>query len=145
MNSRKCFFVLKKIKIMKRVTKHLGKLLLLAVIFATGSIFAQPQGQQGPPPIPDEEKIEEMVSDLAKEINLSDSQQEDVLELFTNHFNEVKEQMESGSRPSREDMEELKKDFEEDVKEILTEEQQAKFESYMKKQEKNRPSQSQQR
>jgi Spy/CpxP family protein refolding chaperone len=130
---------------MKRLTKHLGKLLLLAVIFATGSIFAQPQGQQGPPSIPDDEKIQEMVSDLAKEINLSETQQEDVLELFTNHFSEVKEKMESGSRPSREEMEELKTEFEDEVKEILTEDQQADFEAYMKKQERNKPSQSQQR
>lgn len=106
-------------------------------------IFAQPGGgkggQQGPPPIPSDEQIEQLVSDLASELSLTTDQETKILELNKAHFTEVKAKMSSNSRPKREEMEALDAAFEKNVKAELTEGQIAKYEAFMKKQKPQRP------
>lgn len=106
--------------------------LVLCVTLMSTVTYAQPgggqrsggqDGQGGPPSIPSDKEIVSMVSDLATEIDLSELQEAAVLQLYKEHFTEVKSKTKSG-RPKREEMETLKSDFEDEVKETLTEDQQ---------------------
>lgn len=110
--------------------------LLLCGILVTSTSFAQQRqqkgGQQGPPPLPSSKEIEKMVSDMAEEVSLSEEQESEVLELYTEHFEEVEDKTKSG-KPDRNEMEALKTDFENDVNALLTEEQQEAFKDYQKK------------
>lgn len=119
---------------------NLGVILLLTsmILFST-NIFAQ-QGQrkeQGPPPMPTESQINKMVDDLSVELSLSETQKTEILTLYTEHFADVKE-LSDGQRPSREEMESLRSEFEDDVKSLLNDEQQDLFEEFIKN---NKPQQ----
>ena len=119
-------------------------LLITALFFLTSNLSAQQRQGQGPPPIPDETQIIKMVDDLSSELSLSDGQKTEILALYQNHFAEVKSSMNGGQRPSRENMESLKEEFEDDVKSLLTEDQQEQFDEFMKtrKSQKQRKSKS---
>ena len=116
--------------------------LILCITLMTTATFAQPgggqrgggvqDGQGGPPSIPSDKEIVSMVSDLADEIDLSELQEATVLQLYKEHFSEVKQKTKSG-RPKREEMETLKSDFEDEVKETLTEDQQKLYINFIKK------------
>jgi hypothetical protein len=54
-----------------------------------------------------------------------------VLELYTAHFETVEEKT-SGGRPDRDEMEALKKELEDDVKEVLNDDQQDLYKTYLK-------------
>lgn len=132
---------------MKLKTNKIWKLLIVALLITTSS-FAQQRGgqgggqgggQQGPPELPTTEEVKTMVSDLSSELLLSDDQEEQILELYTSHFEEIENKMSAG-RPDRSEMEDLKEDFEDDVKDVLTEEQQELFTAYLKKNSKKRRS-----
>ena len=85
-------------------------LLITAMFFLTSSLSAQQrQGAKGRPPIPDEAQINKMVDDLSTELSLSEGQKTEILALYTDHFAEVKASMNSEQRPSREEMESLKR------------------------------------
>lgn len=119
-------------------------ILAIAVFLACGSIFAQPPGrgrggQQGPPPIPTDKQVEQMVSELADEIGISEEQERAILDLHKKHFAQAKRQTTGNRRPSREEMEASRDAFEEEVKAELTTEQKSKFEMYLKNQKKQRP------
>lgn len=126
---------------MKLKMNNIWKIVVLALVITT-SAFAQQRGQQsggkqGPPKLPTAKEIKTMVSDLSGELLLSDEQEEQVLELYTSHFEAVEDKTKSG-RPDRSEMEELKEDFENDVKNVLTKEQQELFTAYQKKNSKKR-------
>ena len=112
--------------------------LILCITLMTTVTFAQPGGgkrggsQEGSPPIPSDKEIVSIVSDLADEIDLSELQEAAVLQLYKEHFAEVKKKTNSG-RPKREEMEAVKSDFEDRVKETLTEDQQKLYIKYVKK------------
>lgn len=117
------------------------KLVVVALVITTSACGQQrggqggpPQGgnQQGPPELPTAKEIKTMVSDLSDEILLSDEQEEKVLELYIAHFEEVDDKTSSG-RPDRDEMDELKEDFENDVKDVLTDDQQELYTKYLKK------------
>ena len=116
-------------------------LVLLALFFST-AVFAQPAwGKQGPPPLPNDEQIEEMLTDLKEELSLSEVQTTQVSELYFAHFEEVKEltQNSNGKRGAqREEMEELKAGLEENVKALLTTEQQEQFDAFQEKNKRQR-------
>lgn len=116
------------------INKNIKVLFVLVAMFTSSIIYAQPQngGQQGPPPLPNAKQIKEMVSKLADEISLSETQEEQVLNLYTLHFQEVEEKTENG-QPNREEMETLKTTFENNVKAVLTKEQQKEFDVYIMK------------
>lgn len=112
--------------------------LLVVILMITTTAFGQQRtggqrgGQQGPPQTPSEKQIEKMVSNLSKEIMLSEEQETEVLALYKNHFEDVEDLTKSG-RPDRDKMEELKEDFEAKVKDVLTEDQEKSYEAYLKK------------
>jgi hypothetical protein len=72
-----------------------------------------------------------MVSDLADEILLSENQEEQILKLYKSHFKEIESKTKSG-RPNKNEMEDLKNDFEADVKATLTVDQVKLYETYLK-------------
>ena len=115
----------------------------LTVMLSLTLTQAQPGGQkgghQGPPPLPNDEQIEKMVTNLSNELNLNEPQEKQVSELYFAHFEEVKAVTDDGnSRPDREVMEKMKEDFKTEVKSVLTKDQQAEFDTYMKKKESQR-------
>jgi len=125
---------------MKTTIKSITSItLLLCAILVSSTTYAQQGqkngGQKGPPPLPSSQQIEEMVSDMSKEISLSEDQESEVLEIYTAHFEEVEDKTKSG-KPDRKEMEALKTDLEKEVNALLTEEQQELYEDYQKK---NRP------
>lgn len=114
-------------------------ILTLVLFFSLNFIYAQARGgrqglRQGPPPIPNNAQIEQMVNSLAKEITLSNEQKTEVLSLYKAHFSEVKAKLSGSNRPKREEMEALKKAFENKVKALLTKDQVKKYEQWAKKQ-----------
>ena len=118
-------------------------ILMVITLFSGGILFSQPGqgqrgGQQGPPPVPNSKQIKEMVSNLAKEISLTNEQEVSVMECYTKHFEEVKAKTSGSSRPDREEMEALDKNFENQIKSTLTADQQKKFDAWQKK---NKPGQ----
>jgi len=123
---------------MTRNIKNL-KILIAVILFTilAGSLVqAQQRGPQGPPPLPTDEQIEEIVDELATVLSLTDYQTQQVSELYTAHFVEVKKQRDSNRsarETNREEMEQIKKSFEKEVKSLLTKEQQKQFDSFQKK------------
>jgi len=104
---------------------------------------AQPEGSQGPPPIPTSGQIEKMVTELSSELALNDYQSEIISKLYFAHFKEVKEEMQNNiqnRKAHREKMEKLRFSFEKDVKKELNHEQLKKFNEFMKKRGENRQS-----
>ena len=126
---------------MKKTLSNSLRVFMVAIAVMTSSLVSgQPQGgQQGPPPAPSAKQIKKTVSELAEEINLTKEQETKVLALYESHFEEMEEQMSSGSRPSRDKMEKLKTSFENKVKALLSDEQKTKFATYLKKQASRRP------
>jgi Spy/CpxP family protein refolding chaperone len=114
-------------------------LMIVIALFLSTTASTQPsQRQQGPPPLPSEKEITQIVDDLAVEISLSKVQKTQISELYFAHFDDVKELtgQRGRSQESQEAMEKLRADFDHEVKEFLTEEQQKLFDEY---QEKNKP------
>lgn len=105
------------------------------VVILTITMNAQPQGQrQGPPPAPSDEEIETMVDEIAEELALTNDQKTQVEAKYKAHFEEVSTLMKNG-RPERSKMEKLNSSFEKEVKALLTKEQKKKYETYLKKNE----------
>ena len=117
-------------KMKTKIEKYSSRLLtLLVFVMGVSLIQAQPGGQkggqQGPPPLPTDEQIEKIVADLSTELDLSETQEKQISELYFAHFEEVSEMVGSGdSRPEREVMEQIRSNFEIEVKSYLTKEQQ---------------------
>lgn len=127
--------------------KSIKLFLTVSFMFANIILFAQPQGRQGggggreqggPPPIPDSEEIEEMVEKLAKGVFLTDEQEQEVLSLYVNHFEEVSEMVSGSSKPDRSEMEALNSDLKKEVKKLLREDQEDLYDDYLKKNKKQR-------
>ena len=125
---------------MKQIIKNtaIGTLALVILLLSSQVTQAQQRGQQGPPPLPNDEQIEAMVDDLSKELSLTAEQEKKVSEKYFTHFEEVEKKMKAG-RPSREDMESMKIDFKNDVKTVLTDDQKDLYDSFLKKQKQQRP------
>lgn len=110
---------------------------LLSASFA----LAQPAGKQGPPPIPSDKQITKMVKELNKELDLNDTQEEEVSELYFAHFEEVELLQEGKQRPSRSEMEALDANLEKEVKAQLNEDQQKLYTAWLKDEEEQKSSQ----
>jgi hypothetical protein len=115
---------------------------VLMITMLTGSFaLAQPGGQQGPPPVPNNKQITKMVKSLDKELDLSDEQAEQVSELYFAHFDTVEAKMKSKQRPSREEMKALDSKLEKEVKALLSKDQKKLYTTWLKEQEQKRSSQ----
>ena len=123
---------------MKTTLKRILEITILITLvstltFAQGNRGQQGQrGQQGPPQPPTDEQIEQMVEEMAEAISLTEIQQQQMIGLYTEHFDDMRKTMESGSRQDRNTMETQKKEFEAQIKKLLTKEQQVLFEEYQK-------------
>lgn len=123
--------------------KKLSLLFILA-FFSASITFAQGNRQdrpQGPPPLPNDEQIEEMVTELSKELSLTENQEEKVSEIYFDHYKEVEALQEnsSGNREAnRKIMQNLNTELENSVKVLLTEDQKKIYESYLKNQKSKR-------
>lgn len=126
-------------KTLKRINLSIA-LLVAAMFFVFSGLSAQQRKGQGPPPIPNETQINKMVEDLAAELSLSETQKTEIFSLYKDHFTEAKTLMNTGQRPSREKMENLRTIFENKVKSLLNDEQQDLFDEYIKN---NKPQQGQ--
>ena len=125
---------------MKRMYRRtIKKYLVVVIMLITYSVAVNAQyhseggkgDQQGPPPIPNEKQIEKMVSELSEELSLTENQEEKILDLYIIHFEMVEKKMESG-RPSRNEMEALKTEFDKDVMMLLSDEQDKLFDAFQK-------------
>lgn len=116
--------------------KSKGLLLaIVAILFGTLLVQAQPESPKGPPPIPNEKQIQKMVSDLSAELSLDETQQQKVSEMFVAHFNEMKEvqdKYKDSHEAERKEMDGIKTEFEKEMKTVLTQEQQKQFDAFMK-------------
>lgn len=125
--------------------KAIKLILVISILLAYSISIAQPQGggqrgkQQGPPPIPTNEKISQMVSDLVEELTLTSEQESKILEIYKEHFDIIKEKITGNSRPKREEMQALNTALKDKVETELTEEQISKYEAYLKEQTSQRP------
>lgn len=108
-------------------------LIITSILFISGNLLAQQQPQQHPPMPPDSNQISQMVDELSTELSLTEDQQANILELFTDHFNEMKAAMDNkqDQQGNREEMDRLRRDFENKVKSLLNDEQKAGFDEYM--------------
>jgi hypothetical protein len=128
--------------IMKNVKRIKQVLLIIAMVFSIGSLSAQQgggkqHGHQGPPPIPNEEQIEEMVSNMATEISLRSQQEKEILLLYKEHFAEV-EKRRADKHKCREEMNAYRDAFHKEVKEVLSAEQAALYDKYVETQKQQR-------
>lgn len=116
----------------------LSFLLISSMSFAQGPNNGPRGGQQGPPPIPSEKQIKNMLNDLSDEISLSEDQETQVLDLYLAHFEEMEKKTSGNSRPERSEMETFETAFQNDVKALLSESQQTQYETYLKEHNNNR-------
>ncbi len=125
---------------MKLKMNKIWKMLVVVLVITTTACGQQrggqngpPQGggQGGPPALRTAKEIKTMVSDLSEDLLLSDEQEEQVLELYTEHFEEVEDKTSAG-RPDRDEMEVLKTSLENDIKALLTNDQKKLYTTYLK-------------
>lgn len=116
----------------------IGIFILLS--FSGFTMNAQPEGQERMhkkhPPIPDSTEIVKIIDNLSKELSLTDDQTIKVTHLFKNHFSEVRTKIKGEKQKRdkhRQEMEELRKEFESNITKLLTKEQQEKFKEHQKK------------
>ena len=74
-----------------------------------------------------------MVDDLSAKLSLNKTQKQKVSDLYTAHFNNVRESMgNKEGKGSPEEMQQKRKDFEEQVKSLLNDEQKTEFDKFVK-------------
>ncbi|MEZ5196261.1 MAG: hypothetical protein R2764_07655 [Bacteroidales bacterium] len=123
----------------RKFKKTAVSILTSLLILLTATISqAQHDGPQGPPPLPNDKQIEQMVEDISKELSLTTDQEKQVSEKYFAHFEAVEKKMKTG-RPSREAMEAMETNFEKEVKSLLTKDQQVLYSAYIKEQKQKRP------
>lgn len=123
--------------------KKLSLLIILAFLSASITLAQgkQQDRPQGPPPAPNDEQIETMVTELSKELSLTDVQEEKVSDIYFDHFKEVEELQESNKdsrTANREIMQKLNTELENSVKVLLTKDQKKIYASYLKQQKSKR-------
>lgn len=109
-------------------------LIVLIMLCLTINLSAQQKPErEGPPKPPSVVDVNKMVDDLSTTLSLNESQKKVVSDLFTSHFNEIRESLENKQEKlSREDMESNRRSFEEQIKNFLTEDQKVEFDKFMK-------------
>jgi len=136
----------------RKIKTTAGTFIVIIVLLMAGNHSMaqqreQQRGQQGPPPIPDTEEINKMVTDLSKELSLTEMQEKQVSKLYFAHFEEVgkmREKNKNSQGANRAEMEKVREGFEKDIKSILTEEQQGQFDTFQKERRSKRKGQKRQ-
>lgn len=114
---------------------------LIVMLLSTVALYSQNRGSRPSRDSrqPEAISVEERVTELQKELSLTEEQTAEITTLMTTHVEEVTKLHEDSTTDRSEKMEkmkELRESFEEEVMKILDEEQQAKFIEYNKN---NRP------
>jgi Spy/CpxP family protein refolding chaperone len=126
-----------KIGIMKETVKFFGLMLIALMIMPVSRVSAQRHQHPGPPRgVPDSAQVVRMVDHLAQDLSLSNDQKEKITKLQLAHFAKMKDEMEKKGQEkeqNREEMEELRNDFQEQMLQVLNDEQKAKFKELQKK------------
>ena len=118
--------------------KKLSKRMAIITIVSTmimGSLIAQPGQRPQQPPIPDSTQIAQMVDELTTTLSLTNEQTAQILGLYAGHFAELKSKMDTDNaqhEKQRSKMDNFRKEFEEEVKAALTNEQQEKYDTFLK-------------
>ena len=109
---------------------------IVSLLFSTSIANAQNRRHQPPPPrLPDSCQVNKMVGELSKELTLTEAQKAKISDLYFTHFNEAKVMMEKdreAHEKNMEAMEENRKNLETQVSDVLTKEQKAEYEDFMK-------------
>lgn len=107
------------------------KILVITVALTLGLfIRANAQGQRGNPPSK-EEMLKRTMTELTKEVELTDEEKTSVEEIFTDFFTEMEEMRKESSRPDRSKMETLVASRDKKVKAVLSEEKYKAYTEFM--------------
>lgn len=112
-----------------------GTLLIIALLFfISGNILAQQKPERnGAPKPPSTSEVNKMVDELSTNLSLSETQKKEVSELYTAHYNSIRESFDNkAGKGSPEEMQQKRKDFEEQVKSLLSAEQKTAFDKFIK-------------
>jgi len=107
------------------------------MIFNVNFSLAQQREHQGPPPIPNDNQIKEMIEELSKELSLTTEQTKNISALYFKHFKKMKEKQEinkGNKKPNHKEHEKFRTEFHNEVKTFLTEVQKKQFDEFVKKQ-----------
>ena len=109
---------------------------LLIGLFLSITLQAQQRQRPDNPPMqPDSSQIVKMVDHLSKSLSLTEEQSTEVARLHFAHFNEMKaqkEKIEAAREKNRQEMENLKGNFQDEIKALLTDEQKEEFDEFIK-------------
>ncbi len=102
---------------------------LLAVLLISGvSLPAQDNSPDGPPPgPPPDHNPQTIVENLTKQLGLNKKQQEEVLDIFQEQFDEMESMRDEGVRPEPSEMEAMQDKLHDEVNKVLTKEQKEKY------------------
>ena len=125
---------------MKKIFKMKNLISVITVIIISSSFtFAQPQ--QGRPILPNDERINRMVDDMANQLSLTKSQKEEILTLHKEHFQKLKQMFKeekTNRKKTKEEHEQLRMELEKDVESLLNDVQKTKYKEFVKKLEARR-------
>ncbi len=109
-------------------------LIIATILFISGNLLAQQQPERNQPPKPPTvTEVNKMVDDLSVKLSLDKAQKQKVSDLYTAHFNNVRESMgNKEGKGSPEEMQQKRKNFEEQVKSLLNDEQKTEFDKFVK-------------
>ena len=115
---------------------------LIILLLISGSVYSQERipGKEGnkqgpPPPIPTTEEIYNMTNDLAKELNLTETQKKSISSLYQSHFKEARLKQEKAQKIQEKNkikMDSIRANFESKISALLLPEQKEKFNTFLK-------------
>jgi hypothetical protein len=103
------------------------------LFFSINLSAQQRQERNQPPKPPSTEAVNKMVDELSAKLSLNKTQKQKVSDLYTAHFNEVRNSTNNNEKNvGREEMEKKRRNFEEQIKSLLNDEQKTEFDKFMK-------------
>lgn len=118
-----------------QINRYLLFVVLGGLLFAGVALAQPPHGGNQPPALPDSARIAELMDEMATALSLTAEQKLAVSALHFDFFADAKDLMEQhpGDRDShRRAMDSLKSDLDKQVKALLTDEQKAKYDTFVK-------------
>lgn len=103
--------------------------ILTLLVFSASIVALKAQGPQPGERPSIEDMVERTVTDLAKEMTLTDKEQTSIKEIFTSFFTEMDELHESNEKPDMTKFKELEGKRDEKIKALLSEDN---YKSYLK-------------
>jgi hypothetical protein len=104
----------------------MGSLLVIIVMLITTSAFAQQGNRKS---LSNEERVSNVITKIEKKIEITETQKLVIENAFISFFEQADKERVSGERPSRVVMENIEKERDQKIKQVLSED---KYESYLK-------------